>query len=257
MNPSLIDWRPPGPARYRSFLALGALGLVAIWEAVGRATNGLVLPAPTSILKAAGDTTNQRIIEAASAATVPDIAASFVLGVAAGVSAALIGSIVPHLRHPLQRIALFLSTLPLIILAPILVTIFGVDRIPLAIGSLSSFFPIYVAAASGFSEAPSGLIDLVAALGGLSVDQFRFVRWPNALLMIADGLQLAVLYATFGVLFGEWFGTDRGLGVLLLTSMQNYQVELLWLTALCVTIFTNALAFLIGAMSKLAVRSLV
>jgi NitT/TauT family transport system permease protein len=216
-----------------------------------------MLPPLTTILKAAFDRNNQRVLEAAALATIPDIAASFMLGAAVGVTVAFIGSVLPCARAPIQRTALFLSTLPVIILAPVLVTTLGVDRVPLAIGALASFFPIFIAAAAGFSEAQPKLVDLISALGGGKVEQFRFVRWPSALLMIADGLQLSALYATFGVLFGQWFGTDRGLGVLLLTSMQNYQVELLWLTALGVTVFSNALALLIGIMSKLAVRSLV
>ena len=257
MNSKLVDWRPAGPARYRAFLVAGVIALALLWEFAGRSTHGLVLPPLTEILKALFDGGNRRAIETAALTTIPDIAVSLLLGIAAGVICAFIASIWSLAQAPIQRTALFLSTLPVIILAPVLVSVLGVDRVPLAIGALASFFPIFVAAAAGFSEARAPLVELIAALGGGKVDQFRFVRWPSALLMMADGLQVSALYATFGVLFGEWFGTDRGLGVLLLTSMQNYQVELLWLTALAVTVLSNALAFSIGFVSKLAVRSLI
>ena len=33
-------------------------------------------------------------------------------------------------------------------------------------------------------------------------------------------------------MLGEWFGAPRGLGVLIVSAMQNYQIELLWAAAL-------------------------
>src|SRR2546429_7093112 len=36
----------------------------------------------------------------------------------------------------------------------------------------------------------------------------------------------------FGAVIGEWFGARRGIGVLLVSSMQNLQVEQLWAAAL-------------------------
>jgi ABC-type nitrate/sulfonate/bicarbonate transport system permease component len=256
MSSKLIDWRPPGPVRNRMFLGAGVLVLAVVWECAGRSSKDLMFPPLTKILMAALDSNNQRVLEAAALATVPDIGISFALGGAVGIGSALVGSIVPFLMNPLQRSALFLSTLPLIVLAPVLVTLLGVDRVPMAIGVLASFFPIFTAAASGFCDVQPTHISLISTLGGRRIAEFRFVRWPSALLMIADALQLSALYATFGVLFGEWFGTDNGLGVLLLTSMQNYQVELLWLTALSVTIFSHGVALLIGSVSRLAMKNL-
>ena len=35
-----------------------------------------------------------------------------------------------------------------------------------------------------------------------------------------------------GAIVGEWFGAERGLGPLLVSSMQNYRIDIMWSAAL-------------------------
>jgi NitT/TauT family transport system permease protein len=113
---------------------------------------------------------------------------------------------------------------------------------------------MFIAASSGFSTTRGSFVDLIKVFGGRTVEEFRYVRLPSTVLIMADGLQLSALAAAFGVLFGEWFGADQGLGVLLITSMQNYKIELLWLAALTATALSNAGMMLIGVATRYAAR---
>ena len=58
------------------------------------------------------------------------------------------------------------------------------------------------------------------------------LQLPAAIPGMADGLRLAAPAAILGAVLGEWFGAPRGLGVLIVSAMQNYQIELLWAAAL-------------------------
>jgi len=51
---------------------------------------------------------------------------------------------------------------------------------------------------------------------------------PAALPAIVTSMKLAVPAALIGAIIGEWFGAPRGLGLLILNAMQNFQVPLLW-----------------------------
>jgi ABC-type nitrate/sulfonate/bicarbonate transport system permease component len=53
--------------------------------------------------------------------------------------------------------------------------------------------------------------------------------------MVLVALKLAAPAALVGAIFGEWFGADRGLGLLLLMSMQNFVVAQLWAVAFLCT----------------------
>jgi ABC-type nitrate/sulfonate/bicarbonate transport system permease component len=58
--------------------------------------------------------------------------------------------------------------------------------------------------------------------------------------------------AVLGAVIGEWFGARRGIGVLLVSSMQNLQVEQLWAAAL-----TAAAVSLLAYVLLVALRGVV
>ena len=45
---------------------------------------------------------------------------------------------------------------------------------------------------------------------------------------IASGLRLSWPAALIGAIIGEWFGAPRGIGILIINAMQNFQINLLW-----------------------------
>jgi NitT/TauT family transport system permease protein len=64
---------------------------------------------------------------------------------------------------------------------------------------------------------------------------------------LIDGLALAAPAAVLGAVVGEWFGAPRGLGVLLVSSMQNFQTDLMWAAALSAAVISlTAYAALAG-----------
>ncbi|MGO4837199.1 ABC transporter permease subunit, partial [Rhizobiaceae sp. 2RAB30] len=54
------------------------------------------------------------------------------------------------------------------------------------------------------------------------------LEMPAALPAIVSGLKYAVPAAFIGAIIGEWFGATRGLGLLMVSAMQNFQIPLLW-----------------------------
>jgi NitT/TauT family transport system permease protein len=55
-------------------------------------------------------------------------------------------------------------------------------------------------------------------------------------------MRLAAPAALIGVIIGEWFGAPRGLGVLMINAMQNFQIPLLW-SAILLTVATSIVLF--------------
>ncbi len=64
--------------------------------------------------------------------------------------------------------------------------------------------------------------------------------FPNALPSLIDGLKLGTSAAVLGAILGEWFGAPAGLGVLIVSSMQNFQITLLWSAAFLGTAMSAA-----------------
>src|SRR5207244_3667100 len=89
-------------------------------------------------------------------------------------------------------------------------------------------FILYVSASSGLAAATHGHIDLLSVLGASRFQRLWRLELPASLPAISSGLKLAVPAALIGAVIGEWFGAPRGLGVLIVNAMQNFQIPLLW-----------------------------
>jgi NitT/TauT family transport system permease protein len=122
---------------------------------------------------------------------------------------------------------------------------------PVAISALNVFFLLYVAASSGFGASSRAHHDLFAVLGASRLQRLQRLDLPAALPSIVSGLKLAVPAALVGTLIGEWFGAPRGLGVLILNAMENFQIPLLWSAVLLTLVASLSLYALCGMLERL------
>ena len=87
--------------------------------------------------------------------------------------------------------------------------------------------------------------------GGRAVASFALLAVPAAVPAMVTGAKLAVPAALIGAILGEWFGAPRGLGVLMVSAMQNFQISLLWAVVLLASAL-SLLLFRLGAMLERA-----
>jgi NitT/TauT family transport system permease protein len=175
--------------------------------------------------------------------TLLSVLSGFAAGVAVGVPLAF--GIV--LSRSMERIAMpFLvmsQTIPKVAIAPILVVWLGFGILPkIAIVFLISFFPIVVSTVVGLKSVETDMIDLVRSMGAGTSKIMLHVRGPSALPQMFAGFKIAVCLAVVGAIVGEFVGSDRGLGFLLLTSTGTLDGTLVWaalfvLIAMGVTLF--------------------
>lgn len=116
------------------------------------------------------------------------------------------------------------QTIPIIVIAPILVVWFGFGIGPkLAIVALICFFPITVNALDGLRSADPAAIKLMRSLDASRSQIFRRVEVPSALPNIFTGAKIAAVLAPIGAVFGELVGANSGLGHLIV--IDNAQLE--------------------------------
>jgi len=58
--------------------------------------------------------------------------------------------------------------------------------------------------------------------------------------------------ALIGVIIGEWFGSPRGLGVLVINAMQNFQIPLLWSAVVLAVVSSLTLYGIFGLLQRAA-----
>ena len=255
MSRYLIDQSATRPSTRIAIGIVGAVVAIAAWEAIAASGSlGSRLPSPSAIIIGMSDPILGAIISRALAATLPQAGIALVLGIVLGVGAALIQLLVPRLERSVHRIASLLDAVPAVILSPILVTVFGVAQVPVVVGTLGVFFTIFVTTSNGFFTAPKTSADYISTTGGSRWTLFRYLQAPAALPAFVDGLRLAAPNALLGTMFGEWFGSSVGLGVLIQVSWQRFQVDLLWSAALVATAIAILLLIGFGALSRATFR---
>ncbi len=227
-------------------LAIPVLAIIAVlivWGAVVKMFEipDYLLPAPQAV--AARIVKEWPLLWKHGIYTLLSVLTGFAAGVAIGVPLAF--GIV--LSRSMERVAMpFLvmsQTIPKVAIAPILVVWLGFGILPkIVIVFLISFFPIVVSTVVGLKSVETEMIDLVRSMGARTGKIMWRVRGPSALPQMFAGFKIAVCLAVVGAIVGEFVGSDRGLGFLLLTSTGTLDGPLVWsalfiLIAMGVTLF--------------------
>jgi ABC-type nitrate/sulfonate/bicarbonate transport system permease component len=215
---------------------LGALGVAIFllaWEIVGRTQLlGISWPPLSDVLGMLADSANLPLFERALGSTLASTALGYAWGIGAGLVLATLAHLAPPLRRGADRLAAVLNAVPSIALGPIFLVLLSRDSTPAAVSSIHVFFIVFVSLSSGLHRATPAHRDLFSVLGADRLKRFSRLELPAALPALVSGLRLAWPAALIGAIIGEWFGAARGIGILIINAMQNFQIVLLWCAVL-------------------------
>jgi NitT/TauT family transport system permease protein len=230
---------------------LGVLIFVGMWELIGvNRWAGLTWPPFTTVLGFLFDPSRQGLFGRAMAATFSMAGLGYVLGTVIGMALAAIVQVSPLLRPGIDRLASVVNAIPAIALAPLFIVLLDRELTGMAIATLNVFFVLYVATTSGLNNSSVAHRDLFTVMGSSAPRRFLELDLPAALPAIVSGLKFAIPAAFIGAILGEWFGASRGLGLLMVSAMQNFQIPLLW-SAVFIASAASLLAFgLMGLLER-------
>jgi ABC-type nitrate/sulfonate/bicarbonate transport system permease component len=240
-------------ARGLALSTIGAAGFLLAWEVVGRAGwLGLSFPSLTHVLPEIRDQAD--LLGRSAAATVSRAAIGYVAGVAFSFVVAVVVLLLPRLEAGVYRLAVVVNAIPIIALGP-LVQVFGWQKLtPAIFAAMLVFFTTMIAVTRGFHSGSASTHDVFTALGSSSWRRFVRLQLPDAVPSIADGLRIAAPTAFVGAILGEWFGAERGLGVLMINGMRNFDVELLWASTLVAMVISASVYWLLGVAENIAIE---
>lgn len=213
-------------------LVLGAIGIVlflGLWQLVGvNRLAGLTWPPLSDVLLFMFDPDRQALFLRAMSASFSMVALGYLAGGGVGIGFAAIVYLAPALRPGIDRLSSVVHAIPAIALAPIFIVVLSRELTGMAIAAISVFFILYVATTSGLANSTQTHRDLFQVLGASGRTRFTRLDLPAALPAIVTGMKYAIPAAFIGAILGEWFGSSRGLGLLMVSAMQNFQIPLLW-----------------------------
>jgi ABC-type nitrate/sulfonate/bicarbonate transport system permease component len=118
---------------------------------------------------------------------------------------------------------------PRLVFLPLLMLWFGLGlEMKVVIVFIGALFPILINTYEGVRNADRTLINVVRSFGASEWDVARLVVVPNAMPYIIAGLRLAIGRAVLGVVVAEFFGSESGLGVMMVQAAGRYQVDVVF-----------------------------
>ena len=133
----------------------------------------------------------------------------------------------PVLRNALYPLIVLAQSVPKIAVAPVLLLVLGYGEVPkVIVAFLVAFFPVVVDTATGLAATPPELLDLSRSYRASAFKTFMKVRLPMAMPFFFAGAKVAITLAVIGAVVGEFVGSDKGLGYVILSATSYWKTEL-------------------------------
>ena len=219
--------------RFLAFLQplLFGVTLLVLWEFLVRGfqLSPVLLPAPSAI--GARFASSLPILWTDLVQTfVKGALTGYVIGCGSAILVAVAVDRVPFLRRGLLPVGNFVSALPIIGMAPIMVMWFGFDwQSKAAVVVLMCFFPMLVNAVQGLVATDHLQHDLMRTYAASYWQTLFKLRLPAASPFLFNGLKICTTLALIGAIVAEFFGSPTaGMGFRISTEVGRLQLDMVW-----------------------------
>ena len=231
-----------------------ALGILAAWEIAVRALDvqKWLLPAPSDI--AVSLYADAPLLWRHTLATMLEIAVGFGLALACGVALAVAIGMSRTLERAVYPFVIASQTIPIIVIAPMLLIWVGYGLAPkVIVVALISFFPIVVNMVDGLKSVDRDMVDLMRTMGANRWQIFAKALVPSSLPYLFSGVRVAVAVSVIGAVIGEWVGSSEGLGYLMLRSKPQFLTERVFAAIAILSAIGVGLFALAGIIERLSI----
>lgn len=210
---------------------LFGLWLLFLWEVTvtGFGVPQVLLPAPSLI--AAKLAVSADILWADFRQTfLKAVLSGYALGCGSGLLVAVLVDRVPFLQRGLLPLGNFVSALPIVGVAPIMVMWFGFDwQSKTAVVVIMTFFPMLVNAVTGLHAAGRLERELIHTYAAGYWQTLFKLRFPVAMPFIFNALKINSTLALIGAIVAEFFGTPIvGMGFRISTEVGRMNIDMVW-----------------------------
>jgi NitT/TauT family transport system permease protein len=180
-----------------------------------------------------------------------EIFAGYFLALVVGVGLALAFTWSKPLESFCMPLLVSLNMIPKVALGPLIIVWFKYGVFPNSIMAFSiCVFPILLTTARGLREIEPELLDLVRSLKGSRWQLFSKVQLPGALPYIFSGMKVAAILAVAGAVVGEFLGSDKGLGYLMLQVQVTLDTPAMFMAVLLITLIGKLLYGMVLALER-------
>jgi NitT/TauT family transport system permease protein len=172
---------------------------------------------------------------------------AFVIGTAGGLAVGLWLALSPVAAAILDPYIKALNSMPRVILAPIFAVWFGLGvASKVALGFTLVFFIVFFNVYQGVREVSPTVLANARMLGASQGQLLRHVYLPSATSWVFSSLHTSVGLAFVGAVVGEYLGSARGVGYLILQAEGTFDINTVMAGILVLTAFALVLDWVVG-----------
>jgi putative hydroxymethylpyrimidine transport system permease protein len=210
-----------------------------------------VIPAPSEIAQTLVEDWDD-ILASAVWTTLTEVIIGFGIAVVVGIGIATAlhwSALAKRVVYPLLIAS---QTVPIVVIAPVFAIIFGYTLLPkVLLVALVCFFPIVVSTLDGLSSTDPQLLRMMRTLHGTRGSSFRKIEFPASLPSMFSGLRIAATYASIGAVFGEYGGSEDGLGYVMIQAIPQLQSALVFAAILLLSVMSMTLFLCVSGLERL------
>ena len=231
--------------------ALLFVALVTGWQLLSAVAGPEVLTSPLATVRRlaqlmAGPDFARHAAETGSAfvvALVISLSGGLLLGVALGAHR-LSGEVA-------EPLLVGLYSIPKITLYPVVLLLFGLGMsAKIAFGALHGIIPVILFTMNAVRSIPQVYIRAGRSMRLTPSQMFAHVLVPASLPEIVTGFRLGFSLTLLGTLIGEMFASQRGIGYLLIKSMENNDIDIIIALALLLVTLATAASWLLLVLER-------
>ena len=237
--------------------AIAAAALLGTWAAVVATWRipAILVPSPLAVASQLRNDADE--LATATCLTAATALIGLTLSLIVGSATGLLFAKSKWLRRALYPYAIFLQTVPIVAMAPLLVLWMGYGpQSVVAVAFILSLFPIITNVTAGLMSVPVSWRELIRLYNGTSWQQLCKLEIPHTLPHLATGLKTSSGLSVIGAIVGEFFvgygglQDSVGLGFVIRSTAERYETPRLFAAVICSTLLGVLVFAVVSAASE-------
>jgi len=227
--------------KLKSYFWTFAIGVVCLtaWEILVRLldTSELVMPAPTRIADVLWKSLSNGYLWPHIWQTLLEVFWGILLGGLMGFIGGIALGESKRLRSLLMPYVVLSQDVPKLALAPLFIVWFGFGVLPTVVmTALICFFPLLENTVTSMQQVDPQKLELFRMLRANKWQTLWRLKIPSGLPNIMAGFRVAVVLAWVGAVVGEFIGSSKGLGALIIAAQGSMDTPLMFAVLVVITV---------------------
>ena len=214
------------------------LAMLAVWQGLYQYAGAAALTPPWATVRYAVDLLGTPSFWGHATQTLWAFAWSVAISAVLGIALGLWFGAFRFAGDVAEPMLASLYTIPKVTLYPVMLLLFGLGpSAKIAFGVIHGLIPVVLFTLGAVKNIRPVLLRTARSLRLSPMQTARFVLIPAVLPEIASGLRVGFSLCLLGVLIGEMFASQRGIGFLIINGINSHNVRLTTAVTLIVIVF--------------------